>query len=125
MIKKYGIGMIAVIIAVAMAAFTTPKKTHLAATHVFEFNNALSYTVPNVTNISNTNWQYVGEIAQKPLCEGENKACRVAVSDAYVNNPSAPTALSGLTLSASTSGTGDAIVTAITNEPENMYSNQQ
>jgi|SRR6185312_5680628 len=124
MFKKYGIGLMAIIMGVAMAAFTAPKKSSFTATHVFEFNNALSYTISNVTNTSNTNWKYVGEIAQKPLCAGDNKACRVAVSNAYVNNPSAPTALSGVTLTASTSGTGDAVVTSITNGPDNMYSNQ-
>jgi hypothetical protein len=124
MLRKYGIGLLAVIIAVGSAAFTAPKKSGFAATHVFEFNNTLSYTIPNVTNTSNTNWKYVGEIGQKPLCSGINKACRVAVSDAYVNNPSAPTALSGVTLTASTSGTGDAVVASITNGPSNMYSNQ-
>lgn len=123
MFRKYGIGLVAVVIAVTMAAFTAPKKSHVSGTHVFEFNSALAYTVANVTNSSN--WQYVGEISQEPLCDNTpDKACRMAVTNAYVNNPSNPTALSGMTITASTSGSGDAYVTGITDETDNEYSNQ-
>jgi hypothetical protein len=123
MIKKYGIGLVAVAIAITMAAFTAPKKSHVSATHVFEFNSSLAYTVTNVSNSSN--WQYVGETSQEPLCDNTpDKACRLAVTDAFVNNPSNPTALSGMTISASTSGSGDAYVTGITDETDNVYSNQ-
>ena len=46
MIKKYGIGLLAVVIAIASFAFTAPAKTHLAATHVFEFDGlSNAYTV--------------------------------------------------------------------------------
>jgi|GEM_PF-1258127 len=124
MIKKYGTGILAVIIAVAMAAFTSPKKTHLAGTHVFEFDGTTGYTVSHVENTSNTYWKYVGEISQKPLCQGLNKACRVAVTNSYVDNPSNPTQLSGITISASLGGTGDAKVTSITDPSDNGYSNQ-
>jgi len=123
MIKKYGIGLVAVAIAITMAAFTAPKKSHVSATHVFEFNSSLAYTVTNVSKSSN--WQYVGETSQEPLCDNTpDKACRIAVTDAFVNNPSNPTALSGMTISASTSGSGDAYVTGITDETDNVYSNQ-
>ena len=123
MIRKYGISFVAVVIAVAMAAFTTPKKSHVSGTHVFEFNSSLAYTVANVSNSSN--WEYVGEISQEPLCDNTpDKACRMAVTNAYVNNPSNPTALSGMTISATTSGSGDAYVTGITDETDNAYSNQ-
>ena|SRR6185312_3759533 len=123
MIKKYGIGLVAVAIAITMAAFTAPKKSHVSATHVFEFNSSLAYTVTNVSNSSN--WQYVGETSQEPLCDNTpDKACRLAVTDAFVNNPSNPTGLSGMTISASTSGSGDAYVTGITDETDNVYSNQ-
>ena len=123
MIKKYGIGLVAVAIAITMAAFTAPKKSHVSAIHVFEFNSSLAYTVTNVSKSSN--WQYVGETSQEPLCDNTpDKAWRIAVTDAFVNNPSNPTALSGMTISASTSGSGDAYVTGITDETDNVYSNQ-
>lgn len=122
MIKKYGIGLVAIIIAASLAAFATPKKATLNGTHVFEFNSALSYSVANVTNPAN--WDYIGEISQNPMCQGSNKACRLAVTDAYVDDPSDPAALSGVTISAVlTSGT--AKVTAITDDSSNNgFSNQ-
>jgi hypothetical protein len=122
MFRKYGIGVVAVVIAVTMAAFTAPKKLHISGTHVFEFNPTLAYTVGNVTTSSN--WEYIGEIAQEPLCSGMNKACRVAVTDAYVDDPSAPTALSGVSISAALSSGGTAAVTGITDPSDNGYSNQ-
>jgi hypothetical protein len=122
MLRKYGIGLLAFIIAVGSAAFTAPKKSHLSGTHVFEFNPTLTYTVANVTNSSN--WQYVGEISQKPLCQGMNKACRVAVTDAYVDDPSNPAALSGVSISAALSSGGTAAVTGITDPTDNGFSNQ-
>ncbi len=122
MLRKYGIGLLAVVIAVTMAAFTTPKKSHLTGTHVFEFNPALAYTVSNVSTSSN--WEYIGEISSDPLCSGMNKACRVAVSDAYVDDPSDPTELSGVTISSALSPAGKAVVTAITDPSDNGYSNQ-
>ena len=121
MIKKYGTGLLAIIIAASLAAFTTPSSKHLSGTHVFEFNSALSYSVANVTN--QANWDYVGEISQEPMCQGSNKACRIAVTDAYVDNPSDPAALSGVTISAVlTSGT--AKITGITDPTDNGFSNQ-
>jgi len=127
MIKKYGIGLVAIIIAVSLAAFTAPKKTHLNATHVFEFDGTVSggYSESNVENTSPTYWKYVGETSEEPLCDDTpDKACRIAVTDAYVNNPSNPTALSGMTITASTSTSGDAYVTGITDQLDNVYSNQ-
>lgn len=121
MIKKYGTGLLAIIIAASLAAFTTPKKAALNGTHVFEFNSALSYSVANVTNPAN--WDYIGEISQEAMCQGSNKACRIAVTDAYVDDPSDPAALSGVTISAVlTSGT--AAVTGITDPADNGFSNQ-
>ena len=122
MLRKYGIGLMAFIIAVGSAAFTAPKKSHLTGTHVFEFNPALPYTVQNVSTSSN--WDYIGEISSKPLCSGMNKACRVAVDDDYVDNPSDPQELSGVTISAALSGAGKAVVTGITDPSDNGFSNQ-
>jgi hypothetical protein len=125
MIRKYGISMFAIVIAAAMAAFTIPKNTHLNATHVFEFDGVNnSYTVGNVT--SNANWKYVGETSQEPLCDDTpDKACRIAVTDAYVNSTSNPTALSGMAISATTSLSGNAYVTGITDEGANLFTNQE
>lgn len=122
MFRKYGIALVAVVIAVTMAAFTAPKKSLISGTHVFEFNPTLTYTVANVETTGN--WEYLGEISSFPLCSGTNKACRVAVADAYVDNPSDPTELSGVTISAGLSPAGKAVVTSITDPSDNGYSNQ-
>lgn len=125
MLRKYGIGLVAVIAASAAVAFTAPKRSHLPATHVFEFDGVHNaYTTGNVTTPGN--WKYVGETSSEPLCDDTpDKACRIAVTNAYVNNPSSPGALSGLSISAATIASGDAYVTAITDEAENMFSNQE
>jgi hypothetical protein len=120
MLRKYGIGLMAFIIAVASAAFTAPKNKHFAATHVFEFKSSLAYTVPNVTQPSN--WQYVGE--SEPLCGGADKACRIAVTDDYVDNSTPMKLVSTFSISASTSGSGEAAVTGIDDSQVNRFSNQ-
>ena len=124
MIKKYSIGLIAVIFAVAMAAFTTPKKTNLAGTHVFEFTPPAmnGYSVQNVEATSN--WEYVGEYPSETLCTGSNKACRILVSDGYVDDDTDPQQLSEVTISAAISGTGKAKVTGINDPTNNAFSNQ-
>ncbi|HRP30812.1 MAG TPA: hypothetical protein PKV73_02945 [Agriterribacter sp.] len=128
MIKRYGIGIVALITAMSMAAYTVPNRSHLNATHVFEFDGTIpgGYSVPNVQNTSPTNWKYVGEIGDEELCEGEDKACRIAVSDTYFDNTSSPVSLSGgLSISASMGGSGYAVITGITAPLENQYSNQE
>lgn len=122
MLRKYGIGLMAIIIGIGMAAFTAPKKTHLDATHVFEFDGLHNtYTVGNVQTTSN--WKYVGE--DELLCEGEDKACRIKVTDDYVDQSSTPMQLSGITISASNNpNSGEAVVSGITAPLENGYSNQ-
>ncbi|MEO9020991.1 MAG: hypothetical protein ABI237_14860 [Ginsengibacter sp.] len=124
MIKKYGIGILSIVIAVAMAAFTTPKKTHFAATHVFEFTPPAmnGYSVSNVE--ATGNWEYLGEYPSQQLCSGSNKACRVKVTDSYVDDPSDPQQLSGVTISATLAPSGKAIVTGITDPSNNGFSNQ-
>jgi hypothetical protein len=124
MIKKYGIGVIAVIIAIGMAAFTTPRSTNLSATHVFEFTPPAmgGYSVTNVE--ASGNWEYVGEYPSEQLCSGSSKACRVKVTDSYVDNPSDPQALSGVSISATLSSSGNAIVNGITDPSDNGFSNQ-
>src|SRR5690242_14213643 len=115
MLRKYGIGLLAFIIAMASAAFTAPKKSHLTGTHVFEFDPTLAYTIPNVTTTSN--WKYKGETPAEPLCSGMKKACRIAVTDEYVDVPSDPDQLSRVTITAALSSTGQAAVTSITDQP--------
>ena len=122
MLRKYGIGLMAFIIAVGSVAFTAPKKSHLTGTHVFEFNPALAYTVANVSNSSN--WEYVGETPAQLICNGMKKACRIAVTDEYVDVPSDPAELSGVTITAALSSTGKAAVTSITDQPDNGFFNQ-
>lgn len=122
MFKKYIVGLLTVIFAVAMAAFTVPKNTHFAATHVFEFVPPMDgYTVGNVQALGN--WEYVGEYPSQPLCSGSNKACRVKVTDAYVDDPFDPQQLSGITISATLASSGKAIVNGITSS-DNSFSNQ-
>jgi hypothetical protein len=124
MLRKYGIGLMAIIVGVAMAAFTTPKKTNFAATHVFEFTPPAmgGYSVDNVE--ATGNWEYVGEYPSEQLCSGSNKACRVKVTDTYVDNPSDPQQLSGVTISATLASSGKAIVNGITAPLDNGFSNQ-
>src|SRR5690606_8668499 len=109
-----------------MVAFTAPKQTNFAATHVFEFDGTVpgGYSEMNVENTNPTHWKYVGEIGQELLCEGEDKACRIAVTDSYFDDSTFPNKLSGLTITASTSLAGKAVVSGITNPSQNLISNQ-
>ena len=121
--KRYILGILAVVIAIGTSAFTIPKKP--VDMYVFQFNGSVSggYTVANEENEANTNWQYQGK--NLSLCGGQNeKACRVAVIDTYVDNAANPTQLSGVAISATLSGT-TAHVTAITDPTANQISNQR
>ncbi len=125
--KKYFLSMSAVVIAVLLVAFTQPAKhADQVDMYVFEFDATQTggYAEANVENESNTYWKYVGK--NLSLCDNDpTRACRVAVTSAYVNNPTTPTALSGVTIEASESTTGIAYVTSITDQPNNHLSNKE
>ncbi|MEJ8841492.1 hypothetical protein WG954_03800 [Lacibacter sp. H375] len=126
--KKYLLSMSAVVIAVLLVAFTQPRKSATQEDmYVFEFDHTQSggYDEANVENESNTYWKYIGK--NLSLCDNDpTKACRVAVTSSYVNNPTTPTALSGVTIQATESSTGVAYVTSITDAPSiNQLSNKE
>jgi len=103
MIRKYGIGLLALIIAAASVAFTRPVKPTVDM-YVFQFDGTNAYSVANVSNTSNTYWKYIGK--NVALCNNVNKkACKVEVTSTFVDNPTSPTALSGVTITAALSGT--------------------
>jgi hypothetical protein len=119
--KRYIFGIAAVIIALGAVAFTKPKKP--VDMYVFQFDGTQAYTVSNVQNISNTYWKYQGK--NLDLCTDINqKACRVEVTSSYVNDPSNPTALNGVTINAALySPSNTAYVTSISGT-SSQYSNQ-
>lgn len=119
--KRYIFGIAAVIIALGAVAFTNPKKP--VDMYVFQFDGTQAYTVSNVQNISNTYWKYQGK--NLSLCSNtDEKACRVEVTSTYVNNPSNPTALSGVTITGTlNTPTNTAYVSDISGT-SSQYSNQ-
>lgn len=118
MIRKYATGIIALVIAVVTFSFTRPA----VDMYVFEFKPTQPYSVNNVENESNTFWEYKGK--NIALCSGDNeKACKVAVTSSYVNSTTSPTALSGVTITATLSG-ATAHVTNITANGTNTISNK-
>lgn len=126
--KKYFLSISAIVIAVLLVAFTQPtKNADQVDMYVFEFDHTQTggYDEANVENESNTYWKYIGK--NLSLCDNDpTKACRVAVTSSYVNNPSTPTALSGVTIEATESSTGIAYVTSMTDAPSiNQLSNKQ
>ena len=105
MFKKYGIGLLSVLIACMAFAFTKPAKP-TPDTYVFEFDGSHpgGYSVANVSNISNTYWKFVAKNA--PLCSSDDQeACRVSVGASYVNSTVTPTALKSVTINAMVYGT--------------------
>ncbi|MFC0774072.1 hypothetical protein [Terrimonas alba] len=121
--RRYIFGLIAAVIAAGASAFTTPKKP--VDMYVFQFNGSVSggYSVANVENEANTHWQYQGK--NLSLCGGQDeKACRIAVIDSYVDNPASPTQLNNFTIGATLSGS-TAHVSSITDSGNNQYSNQR
>lgn len=124
--KKYLLSASVVAIAALLAAFTGPtKSSDQVDRHVFEFDGTQTngYAKDNVENESNTYWKYVG--LNQSLCAGNDvKACRIAVTSSYVDNPTTPTALSGVTITADESTSGVAYVTSITAPSSNQYSNK-
>lgn len=114
--KKYFLSIAVIVIAAALAAFTQPvKKATQVDLFVFEFDHTQSggYSIANVENESNTYWKYIGK--NQSLCGGdEEKACRVAVRGANVDNTTTPTELRNVVISAQLSSMSKAIVTNIT-----------
>ncbi len=120
--KRYIFSLAAVVIVIGSFAFNNITPTQ--DMFVFEYDPAASggYSKPAVENISNSNWKYKGK--NLSLCENRNeKACRVAVTSAYVNSSSNPTALQGIEIGATLSG-ATAHVVSISGSG-NAYSNQR
>lgn len=126
--KKHFLGLSVIVFAFVLVAFTPPKaKPTVDDLYVFEFDDTQSggYSQTNVENESSTYWKFVG--MNEELCDNELiKACRIAVTADYVNNPSNPTALKDVTISATESSTGIAYVTGVTDAPSvNQFSNRE
>lgn len=125
--KKRIFGITAIVAALVLATFALPpKKVKQVDMYVFEFDGTTSggYAEGNVEDESNVHWKYVGK--NQALCSDDDiRACRVSVTSAYVDNPTTPTALSGITISADESSTGIAYVSGITNSTVNRFSNKQ
>ncbi len=76
--KRYLAGSLAVIFAIAAAAFTVPSKHSPSAAFTFRYNSP-SYTQPDVQ--TNNNW-----ISGSSSCSGAaNKACEMEVLDTYTH----------------------------------------
>jgi hypothetical protein len=114
--RTFFLSFTAIAAALVLFAFTRPApKAITADRYVFEFDGLTSggYSIANVEDESNTHWKYVG--MNEELCSDDpTRACRIAVTEDYVDNPSSPTALSGVTITAQESSTGIAYVSAIT-----------
>lgn len=103
--KRYFFGLAAIVIAIGTFAFTQYENNAQVDKFVFEYDPTASggYAETDVENISNANWKYIGKNIQ--LCSGINqKACRVEVVAAYVDNTTTPTALQSVTIDATQSG---------------------
>lgn len=123
--KKYLFGTSAVALAFILAVFSRAA-TPVAQEdlYYFEFDGTQSggYSISNVENESNTYWKYIGK--NLAVCTGdEEKACRVAVRGANVDNTTTPTELRNVVISAQMSSVSKAIVTNIT-ETGSLYGNQ-
>lgn len=117
--------MSAIVIAMSLVAFTQPKSSNQEDMFYFYFDGTQSggYSEGNVETESNTYWKYLGK--NLSLCSGEDpeKACRVAVTGANVDNTTTPTELRNVVISADQSGP-TAHVTGIT-ETGSLYSNEE
>lgn len=121
--RKLFFNFAAVLLAVVSFAFTEDTTKATTTMYVFRYDPTATngYLKENVEDISPSNWKFVG--LDEELCSNDNgKACRIAVSAEYVDDPLEPTALQGVTITASQSGT-DAHVTAVSGTG-NQYSNQ-
>lgn len=124
--KKYLLSMTAIALAVVLFAFTKPvKKATQVDMYFFEFDGTTQggYSVDNVQDESNAHWEYIGK--NLTLCgRTPEKASRVKVLGANVDNTTTPTELRNVIISASLNGGSKAIVTGIT-ETGSQYGNQQ
>lgn len=121
--KRYFLGTLAIAIALTLASFTKSSLTE--DLFVFEYSSPTpnDYAEGSVENESNTYWHYVGK--NQDLCaDNDTRACRVAVTEEYVDNASTPTELKDITITA-TEISGVAYVDGITNSPTNLFSNKQ
>lgn len=121
--RKLFFNFAAVLLAVVSFAFTDDTTKATTTMYVFEYDPTASggYLKADVEDISPSNWKFVG--LDEDLCsDNDGKACRIAVSSAFVDDPGNPTALQGVTISASQSGT-TAHVNAVSGTG-NIYSNE-
>ncbi|HUZ58260.1 MAG TPA: hypothetical protein VMU83_05715 [Hanamia sp.] len=82
MIKKYGTGLLAIIIAVGAFAFTTPVNKNLG-TKLFRYSApGGSYSQPNVQD--NGNWVLITGSANCPSNVNQ-RACEMDVDDSQLN----------------------------------------
>lgn len=103
--RKYFFNIAAIVIAIGTFAFSHVEKKAQVDMYVFQYDPTASngYDEADVEDISNANWKYQGK--NLALCGGQNeKACRVAVVAAYVDNTTTPTALQSVTIDATQSG---------------------
>jgi hypothetical protein len=92
--RKYFFSLVATVIAIGTFAFQDVEKKAQEDKYVFQFDGSQSggYSVDNVENESNSYWKYVGK--NQDLCGGQNqKACRIEVLGANVDNTTTPTEL--------------------------------
>jgi len=110
MLRKYGIGLMAFIIAVCAAAFTNPVPNHFG-TKLFRYTAPLgSYSLGNVQ--TKGNWTFVAGSPNCPLNVDE-KACEMDVDDSQINPDN--TLKSGFTITARESQPNVSYVSGITN----------
>lgn len=103
--KRNFLGIAAVVLAIGLFSFTKIEKKAQVDMYVFEYDPTASggYAEADVEDISNANWKFIGK--NLALCNNTNqKACRVEVLGAYVDNTTTPTALQGVTIDATQSG---------------------
>lgn len=103
--RKYFFSIVALVIAIGTFSFTEHEKKAQVDMYVFQYDPTASggYDEADVEDISNANWKYQGK--NLALCSNVNqKACRVAVLAAYVDNTTTPTALQSVTIDAIQSG---------------------
>lgn len=87
--KKYFIGMLALVLAVGFSAFTKPaKKVAFADTKVFEFD--VTIASPTVLNdvANKANYKYIGLLADVGVCDAatDDQVCRFVVDQAQLSS---------------------------------------
>jgi hypothetical protein len=84
MIKKYGIGVLAIIVAVAAFAFTKPSIHRPLATKIFQYQPpALNpFSQANVEKLSNWTETTLGATTCN---QNQDRACQLEVDNSYIN----------------------------------------